>query len=124
MKSVAIVGASNDRSKFGNKSVRAYLKRKWTVYPVHPKEKEIEGLPAYPSLALVPRPVDRVSLYVPPAVGLTLVEAIAALAPKELYLNPGASSPELVAKARALGLTPLEACAIVAIGESPDSYGP
>ena len=38
-----------------------------------------EGLPAYPSLADVPREeIDRVSLYVPPAVGITLLEAIAA----------------------------------------------
>lgn len=122
MPTIVIVGASPDRSKFGNKAVRAYLRRQWTVYPVHPKEKEIEGVPAFASLAAVPRPVDRVGLYVPPAVGTALLGDLHALGPAELFVNPGADSPELLAKAKALGLKPLLDCAIVAIGESPASY--
>ena len=54
MKSVAVIGASADRSKFGNKAVRAYLTRGFTVYPVNPKETTIEGLPAFASIDAVP----------------------------------------------------------------------
>jgi predicted CoA-binding protein len=117
---VAIVGASKDRSKYGNKSIRAHLKVGYRVFPVHPKEREIEGLPVYADLASIPEPVERVSMYVPPKVGITLLEQIVALKPKEFFLNPGAESPALVARARELGLEPIEACSILAVGEDPD----
>ena len=119
MPSVAIVGASAAAHKFGNKAVRAYLRRGWTVYPVNPNEKTIEGLRVYPSIADLPAGIDRVSMYVPPAVGMTLLRAIEAKHPKELYLNPGAESDELIARAEALGLEPIVACSIVEIGERP-----
>ena len=44
-KTIAIIGASADRAKFGNKAVRAFLQQGYTVYPVNPKETRIEGLP-------------------------------------------------------------------------------
>ena len=103
--------------------MRAYLRQGWTVYPVNPTEAQshtkIEGLTVYPSLADVPGPIDRVSMYVPPAVGLTLLDEIKRVAPKELFLNPGTESDELVARAEALGFDPIQACSIVDIGERP-----
>ena len=44
VRTVAIVGASADRRKFGNKAVRAYLRQGWKVYPVNPNRDEIEGI--------------------------------------------------------------------------------
>lgn len=119
---VAIVGASADRAKFGNKAIRAYLRQGWEVYPVNPKGGEIEGLPAYASLESVPQPLDRVSIYVPPEVGLTLVASLAELRPRELFLNPGSESDELVAALQRAGLDPIIACSIVDIGESPAQF--
>ncbi len=119
---VAIIGASADRAKFGNKAVRAYLKQGWTVYPVNPRGAEIEGVNAFRRVEDVPGPVDRVLLYVPPELGIRLLPAIAALKPKELYVNPGADSPELVEAAVRLGLDPILACAVLAIGESPERF--
>lgn len=116
---VAVIGASNLRQKYGNRAVRAYLRQGWTVYPVNPNERTIEGLAAYSSIADVPGPLDRVSLYVPPAVGVTLLEAIKAKGTKELWVNPGAESDDLIARAEALGLDPIQACSIVDIGERP-----
>lgn len=120
---VAIVGASADRSKFGNKSVRAHLAQGYEVFPINPKGGEIEGLMAYASLADVPAErLDRVSMYVPPAVGLKLLDEIAAKGCDELYLNPGSDSDELVEAARQRGLNPIVACSIVDIGESPSNF--
>jgi predicted CoA-binding protein len=121
MPSVAVIGASADRRKYGNKAVRAYLRQGWTVYPVNPHESTIEGLPAYPSMRHLPAAPDRVSLYLPPEAGLDVLPDLAAMPPKEFYVNPGAESPELIARAEALGLQPIQACSIVEIGVSPSS---
>ncbi len=117
---VAVIGASKDRSKFGNKSVRAHQLQGYDVYPVNPKEVEIEGLQAYKSLADVPVDnLDRISIYVPPAVGLTLLDEIKAKGAREVWFNPGSDGPEVVAKARAMSLNVIQACSIVDVGISP-----
>ena len=41
---IAIIGASKDRAKFGNKAVRAYKQNDHVVFPVNPHDREIEGL--------------------------------------------------------------------------------
>jgi predicted CoA-binding protein len=116
---VAVIGASRERAKYGNRAVRAYLRQGWTVYPVNPNERDVEGLPTYSSISDIPGPVDRATLYVPPAVGLTLLADIKAKGVSEMFLNPGAESDELVAEAERLGLDPILACSIVDIGERP-----
>jgi len=118
-RTVAILGASRDRMKFGNKAVRAYRQVGYRVYPIHPTETEIEGLTVYRDLRSVPGTIDRVALYVPPRIGITLLEEIATRRPGDLYLNPGTESPELLQRAHELGLEPVQACAIRAIGIDP-----
>lgn len=118
-RAVAIVGASRDRAKYGNKAVRAHRQIGDRVYPVHPKEKEIEGLPVFASLRAIPGPIDRVLLYVPAGVGIALLEEIAERRPVELFLSPGSESPELIWRARELELEPVECCPIRAIGIDP-----
>ena len=118
-KSVAVIGASNDRAKYGNKAVRAYLRLGYEVYPVNPKGEAVEGLEAYKSILDIQAAVERATLYVPPEVGLKVVEEVAQKGVKELYVNPGAESDELVDKARKLGLNPILACSILAIGLDP-----
>jgi uncharacterized protein len=119
MPSVAVIGASNAKEKFGNKAVRAYLRQGWTVYPVNPNETQIEGLRVYPSITDIPGPVDRASLYLPARLGLDVLDGVKAKGVSELYVNPGAESDELMARAEALGLEPIWACSIVDIGERP-----
>ena len=117
---VAVVGASNDRSKYSNKAVRAYLQQGYEVFPVNPKEAQIEGLQAYRSVSDIPRELDRITVYLPPAVGMKVIEEIAKKGTKELFLNPGSESDELIEKAEALGLHPMVACSITDIGVSPN----
>jgi uncharacterized protein len=120
---VAILGASADRSKFGNKSVRAHLHQGYDVYPVNPKGGEIEGLKVYASLKDVPvERLERVSVYLPPHAVLAVLPEVAAKGCDELWLNPGTESDAVVAKAQELGLDPIVACSIVNLGVSPGQY--
>jgi predicted CoA-binding protein len=121
-KSVAIIGASSDRRRFGNKAVRAFLHRGFTVVPIHPKEGEIEGLQAYRSVLDVPGHIDMASMYVSPAVGEALLDELAKKGIAEVWFNPGAESPAVVERARALNLGPIVACSIIGIGENPSAY--
>ncbi|HEV2950047.1 MAG TPA: CoA-binding protein, partial [Gemmataceae bacterium] len=74
---IAIIGASADPNKFGNKAVRAYLQRGYQVFPIHPKAQTIEGLPVYRTILDVPvEKLDRVSFYLPPEIGLQIIEQI------------------------------------------------
>jgi predicted CoA-binding protein len=118
-KVVAVIGASNDRRKFGNRAVRAYRDQGYTVVPINPHESEIEGLKAYPSILDVPEAVDMASFYVPPDVGAQVIGDVARKGVPEIWFNPGAESDELIARARALKLKPIVACSIVAIGQNP-----
>ena len=121
-KSVAVLGASSNPTKYGNKAVRAYVKQGWDVYPINPRAEEIAGCRAYPSLTDVPGKIDRVTLYLPPALGLKALAEIAAAEPEEFFVNPGAESNELVAEAKRLGLEPILACSIIEIGVTPDQF--
>ena len=76
-KVVAVIGASNDRSKFGNRAVRAYLRQGYTVIPINPHENEVEGLKAYKSVLDVPGTIDMASFYVPPDVGEQVMDEVA-----------------------------------------------
>ncbi|MFN7985004.1 MAG: CoA-binding protein [Vicinamibacterales bacterium] len=120
-KVVAIVGASNNRQKFGNKAVRAFLRAGYEVVPIHPRETSIEGLRAYRSVLDVPGAIDMASFYVPPDIGEQIIDDVARKGIGEVWLNPGAESDALIAKARALAIQPIVACSIIGVGESPDA---
>ena len=119
---VAVVGASRDRRKFGNKAVRAFLHRGYDVVPINPERGVIEGIRAYASVLEVPRSIDMATVYLQPAIGERVIDEIARKGIEEVWLNPGADSARVVAQARALGLNPILDCSIVGIGESPSSY--
>jgi predicted CoA-binding protein len=118
--SVALLGASGDRAKFGNKSVRAHAAAGWRVFPINPKGGEIEGLKVCRSLAEAPvERFDRVSVYLPPSLTLGALAEIAAKGCDELWLNPGSDDDAVVAKAEELGLNVVRGCSIVDVGKSP-----
>jgi hypothetical protein len=122
-KTVAVIGASANRAKFGNKAVRAYLDAGWTVFPIHPTLTKVEGLPAYRDLESIPvASLDQVSFYVPPHIGVELLEQARRKSPRDVWLNPGSESPEILARAEELGLNVIQACSILGIGRRPGSY--
>jgi uncharacterized protein len=118
-KVVAVIGASSNRQKFGNRAVRAFRQQGYTVVPINPHEREVEGLTAYASVLDVPGAVDMASFYVPPEIGERVIGEMATKGIAEVWLNPGAESDALIARARALQIQPIVACSIIAIGENP-----
>jgi len=118
---VAILGASADPTKFGNKAVKAHLKMGYTVFPINPKGGTIEGLAALTSLADVPIDrLDRISVYLPPSVTASVLPEIAAFDADEVWFNPGSANDDVVAQARAMGIDPIIACSIVDLGVNPN----
>jgi predicted CoA-binding protein len=118
-KVVAVIGASSDRRKFGNRALRAFRQQGYTVVPINPHETEVEGVKAYASVLDVPGAIDMASFYVPPEIGVRVIDEIARKGIAEVWLNPGAESDALIARARALQIQPIVACSIVSIGENP-----
>jgi predicted CoA-binding protein len=121
-KTVAVIGASGNRAKYGNKALRAFEKQGYIVIPVNTHEAEIEGHRAYRSVLDIPVAIDMATLYVPPASGLVVVRELARKGVAEVWLNPGADDDEVVARARELGLNVIQACSILGIGESPSRF--
>jgi hypothetical protein len=122
MPTIAVIGASADRRKYGNKCVRAYQAAGYRVFPVNPHEPEVEGLPTFPTVAATPGPLDRVSVYLPPPVTLSVLADIERAAPREVWLNPGSADAAVVSEARRRGLPLRQGCSILDIGFSPAQF--
>jgi len=122
MKTVAVIGASSNRSKYGNKALRAFERQGYKVIPINPNETEVEGKKAYASVLDVPDTIDMATVYVPGAIGVKVMDDLARKGVGEVWLNPGADDGPVVERARALGLNTIVACSIIAIGDSPGRY--
>jgi predicted CoA-binding protein len=114
----AVVGASQDRSKYGNKVLRAYLQTNRTVYPVNPTTDVIEGLKAYPTLADLPETVHGVSIITPPRVTEKVVEQAGELGIRNIWMQPGAESDSAMELAESLGMNVIGGgpCVLVILG--------
>ena len=114
---IAVVGASNDPAKYGNVIVRNLAEKGYTVLPVNPREKEIAGLPAYPDLGSVPKPVDIVDVVTPPAVTRVVLEDAARLGLPAVWLQDGSwDETTLDVVEKAPFRTVYRACIMVAAG--------
>ncbi len=121
-KTVAVVGASSDRSKFGNKALRAFVAEGYRVVPVNPNETQVEGLPTYASVLDVPGDIDMATVYVQPDVTLRLLDEFERKAIPEIWINPGAEDDAVMAEARRRKMNVVFACSIVGIGRSPSQF--
>ena len=119
----AVVGASPDRGKYGNKVLRAYQQAGREVVAVNPKADQIEGVPCYPALKDIPEGVDGVSIVTPPAVSERIVEQAAELGIRHVWMQPGAESPRAAELAEQHGLSAIagDACVLVILGYHEDA---
>src|SRR5678815_4243449 len=122
MKTVAVVGASNNRDKFGNKALRAFQAEGYTVIPINTHEREVEGLRSYASVLDVPGAIDMATVYVQPDVAFRLLDEFERKQIPEIWINPGAESDELLSEASRRKLNVIAACSIIGIGRSPSQF--
>lgn len=117
-KRFAVVGASADRSKYGNKVLRSYLQHDRDAVPVNPKDPVVEGRTAYKSLSDIPGRPDAVSVITPPKVTEAVVEEAGRLGIRHIWMQPGAESDAAVSRARQLGMSVIAGgpCLLVALG--------
>ena len=121
-KTVAVVGASSSRAKFGNKALRAFQAEGYHVVPINPNESEVEGLKTYASVLDVPEPIDMATVYVQPDVTLRLLGEFARKGIAEIWVNPGAEDDAVMAEARRRKMNVIFACSIIGIGRNPSQY--
>ena len=121
-KVVAVIGASGNRGKFGNKALRAFSNHGFTVLAINPNETEVEGHKTYPTVLAYPGRIDMATVYVPPETGVRVMDELKEKGIEEVWLNPGADGRAVVERARQLGLNVIQACSLVGIGDSPSRY--
>ncbi len=114
----AVVGASVDRSKYGNKVLRCYQQHGREVFPINARAEEVEGLKAYPALAALPVGVKAISVITPPAITEQVVQEAAAAGVQHIWMQPGAESEAAIRSAEALGLSVIAGgpCLLVVMG--------
>lgn len=96
-KRFAVIGATDNPEKYGNRIFKNLLKRGYEVYPVNPNLKEIEGVKCYPTLADIPVKVEVVDFVVPPKVTEATLKECLRLGLKRIWLQPGSESEAAIA---------------------------
>ena len=94
--SFAVVGASNDPSKYGNRVYRDLRSKGRKVFPVNPKARRIEGDPCYPDLKNLPEKPQVVVFVVPPEVSLMVAKQAHELGIGKLWFQPGAEDDSVL----------------------------
>jgi len=117
LKNWAVVGATDDTSKFGYKVYKKLKISEYNVYPVNPKFDEIEGQKCYSSISDINDPIDVISLIVNAKLGMEVIEKANEKGIKNIWCQPGAESQELIAKAKAYGMKIIyNECVLVELG--------
>src|SRR5262245_11353169 len=110
---VAILGASDDPSRYANRAQHMLLQYGHAVVPVNPTVGEVDGEKTVPDLDSIDGTVDTVTVYLRPELSEPLGDALIRLAPKRVIMNPGAESPGLTRRLEAAGIRVLWECTLV-----------
>jgi predicted CoA-binding protein len=99
-----VIGVSNNRRKYGNKVLRAYLQQHKKIYPIHPTEKQIEGIACYQTLAELPKEVESLSVITPPPSTEKIVAEAIAKGIKNIWMQPGAENEAAIKQCQQHGI--------------------
>jgi uncharacterized protein len=110
---VAVIGASDNPGRYSYMAVKLLQEKGHTVFPVHQRVKEIDGLKVYPSVKEISAKIDTVSMYVAADISTKLAGDILAMKPWRIIFNPGAENPGLERQANDHGIKIFNACTLV-----------
>lgn len=104
-KDIAVVGVSEDESKYGHKIFKDLLKFQFKVYGVNLKGGEIFGRKIYRRLRDLPKIPDIVLTAVPPRITEAAVEECRTMGVKHIWMQPGSDSERAARLAEEAGIT-------------------
>lgn len=113
---VAIVGASDNPSRYAYLALQMLEESGFPTTLVSPRITAVEHRPVHPTLEAIPesdRPIDTVTLYVGAGISSALEASLLTLNPRRVIFNPGAENPTLAATLRRSGIATLDACTLV-----------
>ncbi len=95
--SIAVIGATDNSSKYGHVIYRDLKQKGFTVYPVNPQRTSVDGDPAFPNVGDIPGKPTIVNFVVPPSTTLNVLQQCLDLDLMNAWVQPGAESPEVIA---------------------------
>jgi hypothetical protein len=110
----AVVGVSQDATKYGHEIFETLLEYGYSAIPVNPKYELVDGIPCYPSLKALPEKPDVVVAVVPPAVTESVVQSCSSLGIQTVWMPPGAWSEKAVEICQMNGITEVHDVCLVA----------
>ncbi len=93
---IALVGATNDHTKYGNIIFKNLRSKGYTVFPVNPRANHVDGVTAYRSIADLPEQPDIINFVIPPKLGMEVLKFSLTQNLDNFWFQPGAESPEIV----------------------------
>ena len=101
----AVIGVSNNKTKYGYKVYDQLRKKGYSVFPINPGIESIDGDTCYPSLASLPKKPDAVSVIVPPKITEQVVKECSDLGIKRVWMQPGSESDNAIQDGEEHGIT-------------------
>ncbi len=118
LKRWALLGATDDKSKYGYKIFRALEDKGYTVYGINPKYDTIDGIKVYKDINEVPAVVDGINIIVNPKIALASLPVIKEKGIKNLWFQPGSFNDEVIAKAKEMDFNiEIEKCMYVELNK-------
>ena len=102
---IAIVGASSNPDKASYGIMQKLQKAGYRVIPVNPRETDVLGERAYPSLVDVPERIDIVDVFRRAEDTPAIADEAVKIGAKAFWLQTGIASEDAAARAAAGGLT-------------------
>jgi predicted CoA-binding protein len=121
-RTLAVVGASRDGKKFGNKVYKDLIRKGYRTYPVNPNAEEIEGQPCYPNLSALPEPADGLVFVVPPAETEKVVREAAEVGIPRVWMQQGSESEEAIRFCEENGISVVSGECILMFAEPAEFY--
>ncbi|NCQ16847.1 MAG: CoA-binding protein [Ignavibacteria bacterium] len=121
-KKIALIGLSHKKNKFGNYAYKELTARGYSLYPIHPTEKEIDGIRCYPNFPSINEKIDGVFVSVSGGKIIPILREIASAGIRNVWLQQGCESPESIEEAKGLGINLVSKKCILMYAEPVKSF--